>query len=140
MCATHNLHSVCVNDAAADVVTSVNTVTASVGGTSVAADDTVCVTVDNAGDDFTVVFCGGNAVVCGGNAVVCIGNAVVVCSVVVTDVVTSATAVTESVVTAIPLKIPNKYYRWYTNKQIISILILAQIIDKLGTRKDQSYV
>jgi hypothetical protein len=98
MYTTHYLHSVCVNDAAADVVTSAVTVTASVGGTSVAADDTVCVTVDTAGDDFTVV-------VCGGNAVVCVGNGVVVCSVVVTDVVTSATVVTESVVTAIPIKI-----------------------------------
>jgi uncharacterized protein (DUF4213/DUF364 family) len=98
MYTTHNLHSVCVSDAAADVVTP--TVTATVEGTSVAADDTVCATVDTAGDDFTVVFCGGNAVFVAMQLFVL--AMLVVCSVVVTDVVTSVTVVTESVVTAIP--------------------------------------
>jgi hypothetical protein len=81
MYTAHNLHSVCASDAAADVFLPE---TATVGGTSVVADDTVCATVDTSGEESTVVVC------------------VVVCSVVVTDLVT---VVTESVVTAIPIKI-----------------------------------
>jgi hypothetical protein len=127
----HYLHSVWASNAAADLVTlvvietvvgvSISVVTDDVvcisvvtgtvvGGTPVVTIDVVCATVVSAGEEFTVVVCGGNVVVSGGNVVVgggnvvvCGGNVVGVFVVVITDVVTAF------VVTVIPTKINNKY-------------------------------